>query len=85
MQTVARANRVFPGKYSGLIVDYANVFASLEKALAIDRQGDWRRHAGARQDGAGKRICGEPLTPRLRSVGITRSTSLPSSPCRAET
>ena len=35
MQTIARANRVFPGKYSGLIVDYANVFASLEKALAI--------------------------------------------------
>ncbi|MCB1802770.1 MAG: type I restriction endonuclease subunit R [Gammaproteobacteria bacterium] len=35
MQTIARANRVFPGKYSGIIVDYANVFASLEKALAI--------------------------------------------------
>ncbi len=35
MQTIARANRVFLGKHSGLIVDYANVFASLEKALAI--------------------------------------------------
>jgi len=35
MQAIARANRVFPGKHSGLIVDYANVFASLEKALAI--------------------------------------------------
>jgi type I restriction enzyme, R subunit len=35
MQTIARANRVFPGKHSGLIVDYANVFAALEKALAI--------------------------------------------------
>jgi type I restriction enzyme, R subunit len=35
MQTIARANRVFPGKHSGLIVDYANVFVSLEKALAI--------------------------------------------------
>ena len=35
MQTIARANRVFPGKHSGLVVDYANVFASLEKALAI--------------------------------------------------
>src|SRR6202044_3081192 len=35
MQTIARANRVFPGKYNGVIVDYANVFASLEKALAI--------------------------------------------------
>ena len=35
MQTIARANRVFPGKHSGVIVDYANVFASLEMALAI--------------------------------------------------
>ena len=35
MQTIARANRVFPGKHSGLIVDYANVFSSLEKALAV--------------------------------------------------
>ena len=35
MQTIARANRVFPGKHRGTIVDSANVFASLEKALAI--------------------------------------------------
>ena len=35
MQTIARANRVYLGKHSGVIVDYANVFASLEKALAI--------------------------------------------------
>ncbi|MDH4304779.1 MAG: type I restriction endonuclease subunit R [Nitrospira sp.] len=39
MQTIARANRVFPGKHSGLIVDYANVFASLERALAIYAKG----------------------------------------------
>ncbi len=35
MQTIARANRVYPGKVSGLIVDYAGVFRSLERALAI--------------------------------------------------
>jgi type I restriction enzyme R subunit len=35
MQTIARANRVFGEKVNGLIVDYANVFAELEKALAI--------------------------------------------------
>ena len=35
MQTIARANRVYPGKYNGVIVDYANVFLSLERALAI--------------------------------------------------
>ncbi|CAK0770479.1 type I restriction enzyme, R subunit [Gammaproteobacteria bacterium] len=39
MQTIARANRVFPGKHSGVIVDYANVFLSLEKALAIYGKG----------------------------------------------
>ncbi|TAK86871.1 MAG: type I restriction endonuclease subunit R [Betaproteobacteria bacterium] len=39
MQTIARANRVYPGKHSGAIVDYANVFASLERALAIYAQG----------------------------------------------
>jgi type I restriction enzyme R subunit len=35
MQTIARANRVYPGKVSGLIVDYAGVFRNLEQALAI--------------------------------------------------
>jgi len=35
MQTIARANRVYGDKANGLIVDYANVFAELEKALAI--------------------------------------------------
>ncbi len=44
MQTIARANRVFPGKHSGLIVDYANVFASLEKALAIYAKGRGGEH-----------------------------------------
>jgi type I restriction enzyme R subunit len=39
MQTIARANRVYPGKHSGMIVDYANVFASLERALAIYAKG----------------------------------------------
>lgn len=35
MQTIARANRVFPNKDNGLIVDYVGVFRNLEKALAI--------------------------------------------------
>ena len=35
MQTIARANRVFPDKDNGLIVDYIGVFRDLEKALAI--------------------------------------------------
>jgi type I restriction enzyme, R subunit len=35
MQTIARTNRVYGDKVNGLIVDYANVFQELEKALAI--------------------------------------------------
>jgi type I restriction enzyme R subunit len=35
MQTIARANRGYGDKVNGLIVDYANVFQELEKALAI--------------------------------------------------
>jgi type I restriction enzyme R subunit len=35
MQTIARANRVYPGKLNGLIVDYVGVFRNLQKALAI--------------------------------------------------
>jgi type I restriction enzyme R subunit len=35
MQTIARANRVFPDKDNGLIVDYIGVFRDLERALAI--------------------------------------------------
>jgi type I restriction enzyme R subunit len=35
MQTIARANRVFPDKENGLIVDYVGVFRDLQKALAI--------------------------------------------------
>ncbi len=39
MQTIARANRVYGDKVNGLIVDYANVFAELEKALALYASG----------------------------------------------
>ena len=35
MQTIARANRVYSDKTSGLIVDYVGMFKSLQKALAI--------------------------------------------------
>lgn len=43
MQTIARANRVAPGKAAGLIVDYVGIFRSLQKALAIYA----RQHGGA--------------------------------------
>ncbi|EQD31925.1 type I site-specific deoxyribonuclease, HsdR family, partial [mine drainage metagenome] len=38
MQTIARANRVAPGKESGLIVDYVGIFRALQDALAVYAQ-----------------------------------------------
>ena len=38
MQTIARANRVAPGKTAGLIVDYVGIFRSLQDALRIYAQ-----------------------------------------------
>lgn len=35
MQTIARANRVSPGKSAGLIVDYVGIFRNLQDALRI--------------------------------------------------
>ena len=45
MQTIARANRVFPEKEAGLIVDYVGVFRHLEAALAIYAAGPSGEHA----------------------------------------
>lgn len=61
MQTIARANRVFPGKHSGVIVDYANVFVSLEKALAI---------YGAGKDGQNPVKDKKQLVEELRSAVV---------------
>lgn len=38
MQAIARANRVYPGKTSGIIIDYVNVFKFMKKLLPIMRQ-----------------------------------------------
>lgn len=35
MQTIARANRVFPGKPAGQVVDYINIFGALQNALGL--------------------------------------------------
>ena len=40
MQAIARANRVYPGKSSGLVVDYVNVFKYMKKALSEYATGD---------------------------------------------
>ena len=57
MQTIARANRVFPEKENGLIVDYIGVFRDLEKALAIygAATGDDRRRLADPGQGGARR------------------------------
>lgn len=45
MQAIARANRVAPGKTSGIVVDYLNIFKYMKKALgqyAVSDDGDDR-------------------------------------------
>ena len=56
-----------PGKESGLIVDYANVFASLEKALAI---------YGAGKDGKSPVKDKQQLVAELRGAGADEAASV---------
>ena len=71
MQTIARANRVYGEKVNGLIVDYANVFQELEKALAIYSSGtERRRDAGEGQEGVG----GSPANRTGSSGGVLPET-----------
>ena len=39
MQTIARVNRVYPGKHHGLIVDFVNIFKYVKKALGVYAKG----------------------------------------------
>jgi hypothetical protein len=88
MQTIARANRVYPGKHSGTIVDYANVFASLEKAPPSMA----RRGGNSLQDARRSRSCagGEPPLSSARRAKWTWPPSNTSPPagwrdCRRST
>jgi type I restriction enzyme R subunit len=49
MQTIARANRVFPGKHSGLIVDYRQCLRVARTSIGDLRQGQGRSHSGSGQ------------------------------------
>lgn len=51
MQTIARGNRVFPGKENGLVIDYFGVFQNLQNALAIYAAGTPESTDGVREDG----------------------------------
>jgi type I restriction enzyme R subunit len=53
MQAIARANRVYPGKTEGLIVDYNGMLESLREALAQYALGDDDGQPGGGGDGGG--------------------------------
>ncbi|NOQ25230.1 MAG: HsdR family type I site-specific deoxyribonuclease [Bacteroidales bacterium] len=53
MQTIARANRVAPGKICGSIVDYYGVFRNLKKALAAYATGDDEKEDDGEKTGGG--------------------------------
>ncbi len=59
MQAIARANRVFPGKDFGLIVDYNGMLASLRAALAQYALGD---------DGTGAEEIVAPIEERVQAL-----------------
>ena len=65
MQTIARANRVFRDKQSGLIVDYIGVFRNLQKALAI--------YGSA--SGGGIKEGDSPVKPKDELVGALRNAA----------
>lgn len=52
MQTITRANRVFPEKNNGLIVAYVDVFRNLQKALAIYAVGSRAEDVPVEEKGA---------------------------------
>ena len=59
MQAIARANRVYPGKDFGLIVDYNGMLRSLREALAQYALGD---------DGAGDEEIVAPIEERVQAL-----------------
>ncbi|PKU25256.1 type I restriction endonuclease subunit R [Telmatospirillum siberiense] len=59
MQAIARANRVYPGKAFGLIVDYNGMLASLRAALAQYALGD---------DGSGEEEIIAPIEERVQAL-----------------
>ena len=60
MQAIARANRVYPGKDFGLIVDYNGMLKSLRAALAQYALGD--------EDGGAEEMVA-PVEERVRGLG----------------
>ena len=60
MQTIARANRVFNGKSAGQVVDYINIFSSLQEALGM--------YGGGVADGEGNYLVDSPAADKSELV-----------------
>jgi type I restriction enzyme R subunit len=60
MQTIARANRVFNGKAAGQVVDYINIFSSLQEALGM--------YGGGVADGEGNYLVDSPAVDKSELV-----------------
>lgn len=65
MQTIARANRVYPGKVAGELIDYIGIFRDLRKALAIYAAGPKKTELPVKD----KQAQAEELTAKIDSVG----------------
>ena len=63
MQAIARANRVYPGKACGVIVDYNGMLKSLREALAQYAMGDGPDQGGGGGGGDGGGNGGEVVDP----------------------
>ena len=64
MQAIARANRVYPGKDFGLIVDYNGMLKSLREALAqyaLGDDGGGRARRSSRRSRSGCRRCSQAI------------------------
>lgn len=82
MQAIARANRVYPDKLNGLIVDYIGVFRNIEKALAIYATGRGKEPLIQDKEALYKSFVQKRLDiwEALRSFGIELQSILDSSP-----
>ena len=76
MQTITRANRVFPEKNNGLIVAYVDVFRNLQKALAIYAVGEQGRRGARRGEGRARRRRCERPSNDLRAFCAERDVDL---------
>ncbi len=68
MQAIARANRVYPGKDFGLIVDYNGLLKSLREALAQYALGDGPDGEGNGNEGAGAEDIITPVEERVQAL-----------------